>query len=247
MYRNRLHQPPYDYIYQKGLPMRVVEKKQARGSLKLIRQTVNNHSSLLNERIKIALQLSDDTTIHWKSPRTNDEYAEYGDNAFLKLLEIQLMRYPLKEFWPNRGPQWDALAITKRNDVTGSLLIEAKANIHEIVSPGTSASPESRKLIARSIEKVKQYLGVDPSIPWTGKLYQYANRIAHLYLLRELNGEDAHLIFVYFIGDTDVDGPSSVAEWQAALKVVKGVLGLKERHRLSKYIAEVYINVSEIK
>lgn len=227
--------------------MRVVEKKQARGSLKLIRHAVNNHSSLLNERIKIALQLPDDAEIEWKSPRTDDEYAEYGDKAFLKLLGIQITRYPLEEFWPNRGPQWDALATIKCNDVTGSLLIEAKANIPEVVSPGTSASPKSRKLIESSIEKVKQYLGVDPSIPWTGKLYQYANRIAHLYLLRELNSINTHLIFVYFIGDTDVGGPSSVAEWQAALKVVKGVLCLKERHRLSKYIAEVYINVEEIK
>ena len=223
--------------------MRVVERKQARGSLKLIRQAVNNRTSLLNERIKTALQLRSDATIDWKSPRADDEYAEYGDEAFLKLLGIQLARHPLKEFWPNRGPQWDALATI---DGTGTLLVEAKANIPEIVSPGTSASPASRILIERSIEEVKQYLGVDPNIPWTGRLYQYANRIAHLYLLRKLNGKNAYLIFVYFTGDTDVDGPSSIAEWRAALRVAKGVLGLTEHHRLSKYIAEVFIDVAEI-
>ena len=64
---------------------------------------------------------------------------------------------------------------------------EAKANIPEIVSPVTGAGPTSRALIESSISETKAFLGVDPSIPWTGKLYQYTNRLAHLYLLRELN------------------------------------------------------------
>jgi hypothetical protein len=44
----------------------------------------------------------------------------------------------------------------------------------------------------------------------------------------------------------DVAGPDSVAEWKAALTVVKAVLGLGERHRLSKYIAEIFIDVEEL-
>lgn len=223
--------------------MRAVEKGQARGSLKLIRRAVNNRTSLLNERIRVALQLRSDVAIEWKSPRADDDYAEYRDDAFLKLLGIQLARHPLKEFWPNRGPQWDALATI---DGTGALLVEAKANIPEVVSPGTSASPVSRRLIERSLGEVKRYLRVDPDIPWTGKLYQYVNRIAHLYLLRNLNGVNTYLVFVYFTGDADVGGPSSVAEWRAALMVAKKVLGLPERHRLSNYIAEVFMDVAEI-
>ena len=79
------------------------------------------------------------------------------------------------------------------------------------------------------------------------KLYQYTNRLAHLYLLRELNGINARLVFVYFTGDDDVDGPLTTAEWKSALKVVKGVLGLSERHRLSKYIADLFIDVRELR
>ena len=37
---------------------------------------------------------------------------------------------------------------------------------------------------------------------WSGTFYQYANRLAHLYLLHELNDVDAWLVFVYFVGDS---------------------------------------------
>lgn len=223
--------------------MRAVQRGQARGSLKWIRRAVNDRTSLLNERVKAALALRSDEAINWKSPLAEDEYAEYGDDTFLRLLGVTLGRYPLKNFWPNRGPQWDALATVER---TGVLLVEAKANIPEIVSPGTSASKASRLLIEHSFRDVKHYLRVDSQIPWTGKLYQYANRVAHLYLLRKLNGINAYLVFVYFSGDADVLGPSSVAEWRAALTVAKRVLGLAENNRLSKYIADVFIDVAEL-
>ncbi len=224
--------------------MRAIEKnKEVRGSLKWIRRAVNEHTSLLNERIKVALGLRSEGLIDWKSPRADDDYAEYGDDAFLQLLGIKLTRYPLKDFWPYRGPQWDALATLNG---TGVLLVEAKANIPEEVSPATGASRTSRAKIDRSLEEVKRYLQVDSRIPWSGKLYQYANRIAHLYLLRKMNGINAYLVFVYFTGDADVGGPSTNAEWQAALTVVKGVLGLRDRHRLSPYIADIFIDVAEI-
>jgi len=87
---------------------------------------------------------------------------------------------------------------------------------------------------------------VDSEIDWSGKLYQYTNRIAHLYFLREVNKVPAHLLFVYFVGDKETAGPSSVSEWEAALTVVKGVLGLGSRHRLSKYVADVFVSVGEL-
>ena len=87
---------------------------------------------------------------------------------------------------------------------------------------------------------------MDTRIDWTAKLYQYANRLAHLYLLRELNGIDARLLFIYFVGDRDVDGPRTVREWQAALTVVKGVLGLPRRHRLTAHISDVFLDVAEL-
>jgi len=181
--------------------------------------------------------------VTWTSPLKDDEYAEYRDDDFVRLTGVQLTERTLDTFWPSRGPQWDALG---RIGSGGALLVEAKANIPEVVSPGTGADGARRQLLEKSLAEVKAFLGVDPDIRWSGKLYQIANRLAHLYLLRELNKQDAYLAFIYFTGDAEVDGPQSVAEWQAALTVAKGTLGIPKRHRLSKYVADVFIDVSEL-
>lgn len=223
--------------------MRVVEKKEVRGSQKWIRLAVNNASSLFNREVRAVSNIDPENTITWVSPLVDDDYAEYRDENFLNRLGITLSQRPLDTFWPHRGPQWDALGRTENGSV---LLVEAKANILEILSSGTKATEKSRNLIVSSIREVQDFLKVDHTICWTGKLYQYANRLAHLYLLRELNGIDAHLLFVYFIGDKDVNGPKSKIEWESALEVVKGILGIGNRHLLSKYVSDVFIDVSEL-
>jgi len=223
--------------------MRVVEKGQARGSLKWLRMAVNEHPALLNVRVCDSLALPRSTAIEWKSPRADDEYAEYRDEDFLAKLGVELTQHRLPRFWPAKGPQWDALA-TVGSD--GLLIVEAKANIPEAVSPGTSAAGRRRQHIERSLEETKRFLGVQTDIPWSGKLYQYANRLAHLYLLRTLNKKKAYLAFIYFTGASDVDGPQTEAEWRTALTLAKGVLGLPKRHRLSRYVGDVFINVSEM-
>ena len=225
--------------------MRAVERKPAKGSLRWLREAVSARSAMsgvLDERIRQACGLPARAEIKWRSPLEEDDYAEYRDHDFLELLGLELEHRPLESFWPSRGPQWDALARTSADQV---ILVEAKANIPEVVSPGTSASAKSRTLIEKSLLETKRYLRVPEDIPWSGRLYQYANRIAHLYLLRELNGVDAHLVFVYFTGAADVDGPETVREWAAALTVAKGVLGLRGRHPLYRYVHEVFIDVGK--
>ena len=181
--------------------------------------------------------------IRWVSPLKDDEYAEYRDQDFLNRLGLTLTKRSLDSFWPNLGPQWDALGRTEAGRI---ILIEAKANIPEVVSPATGAGPKSRVLIEKSIAETQKFLGVDENISWTGKLYQYTNRLAHLYLLRELNDIDAYLIFVYFVGAEDVNGPQTIAEWKSALTVTKLILGLNEHHKLSKYVADIFIDVGQI-
>ena len=158
---------------------------------------------------------------------------------------MELGRWPLREFWPRLGPQWDALGHTDGGAV---FLVEAKANIPEFVSPASGAkSPASISLIDDSLKEVQRSLRVDTGIDWSGKLYQYANRIAHLYLLRELNRIPAYLLFIYFVGDEDVDGPQTVEEWKAAIEVAERVLGLPARHRLSDYVADIFVHVDELR
>ena len=224
--------------------MRAVQPQGTRGSLKWIQALVNKRAGLLNRLVRERCGLEPDEAIEWVSPLADDEYAEYRDASFLRRLGVELRHRPLREFWPRFGPQWDALG---RTDQGAVFLVEAKANIPELVSPASGAkSPTSISLIDDSMKEVQRFLRVDTSIRWTGKLYQYVNRIAHLYLLRELNRIPAYLLFIYFVGDKEVDGPQTAEEWKAATEVAERVLGLPARHRLSDYVVDLFIHVDEL-
>ncbi len=221
--------------------MRVPFDKADKGSQKWIQIAVNDETASLDRAVRAACGFQDSELIAWLSPLREDGYAEYRDGSFIDRLGVKLPNAPLGDFWPRRGPQWDGLGRAGSEKI---LLVEAKANISELISPACKASDDSKALITRSLQKVQEFLHVDLDIDWSGKFYQFANRLAHLYFLREINKIPAFLIFVYLIGDKEVNGPSSRAEWMAALEVVKSVLGITKNHRLSKYLAEVYLEVA---
>lgn len=222
---------------------RVVQPKGAKGSLKWIQRLVNARPDLINQQIAQAINLRENDNIHWLSPLSTDEYAEYRDASFTQRLGITLNGRSRESFWPDHGPQWDALGKTDSGKV---LLVEAKAHLGEIVSPGTQASEMSRKKITSSLKETKVFLNVAPNIDWSTTFYQYANRLAHLYLLRILNGIDSYLVFVYFLNDNEVEGPKTVREWRAAIMVLEASLGLR-KHKLSRFILEVFIDVTELR
>jgi hypothetical protein len=134
--------------------VRFVEAGDARGSLKWIRRAVNEFLDLINQRLRDALRLTQDVPITWACPLANDEFAEYRDGDFIRLCGVELPQRRLEEFWPIRGPQWDALA---RVGASGALLVEAKANIPEIVSPGSGAEGERRALLEKSLAELKSF------------------------------------------------------------------------------------------
>ena len=214
-----------------------------RGSLKWVQRLVNECPELINRPLRNMCMIAESTGILWLSPNRADEFAEYRDQAFLDLLGIQLQRCPLHTFWPRQGPQWDALARADSGEV---FLVESKAHVSEMLSPGTKASVRSKIIINRSLKEVQTYLGIQPLVDWSTIFYQYTNRLAHLYLLRQLNDVPAFLVFLYFLGDREMDGPSTPEEWKSAIQVVKGVLGLREGHKLSKFVLDVFIDVSRI-
>lgn len=41
-------------------------------------------------------------------------------------------------------------------------------------------------------------------------------------------------------------GPATPGEWKSAIQVVKQLLCLKENHRLSKFVVDVFIDVAQI-
>jgi len=100
----------------------------------------------------------------------------------------------------------------------------------------------SLRLIKSSLDETKQALNCKSKTDWSTCFYQYTNRLAFLYLLRQLNGIPAYLVNVYFVNDTEQNGPRSQEEWSGALHLLKKHLGLS-RHQLSPYVADIFIRV----
>jgi hypothetical protein len=212
-----------------------------RGSQKWIQKLVNEKESLLNSSIGSSLAFANGERIDWLSPLKSDKYAEYRDQAFLDKLEIRLEKTSLEQFWPANGPQWDALGKTTLEKV---LLVEAKSHISELISSLRAESMESKTKIQKSLEATKHALNCHVNVDWSQRFYQYTNRLAHLYLLRE-NDVPAYLVFVYFLNDSEMKGPSTVLEWEGAEQLLNSYLGLG-RNKLRKFITNVYIDVREL-
>jgi len=218
---------------------RIPQGPAVKGSQKWIQKLANEKPDLLNSLIRTRLNLPDANNITWLSPIAEDGYAEYQDQAFLDLLNVKLPNVSLSDFWPSRGPVWDGLG---RSETGKAFLVEAKSHISEVLSPKTGAGVTSLRKIKKSLDETKSFLHSTSEHDWTSTFYQYTNRLAHLYLLRGLNKVPAYLVFVYFVNDKEMNGPKSIDEWNGALSLLTSYLGIG-RHRLKKYIAEIFIDV----
>ncbi len=221
---------------------RIFQGPAKRGSQKWIQEIINNNPEILNTKVIKKLPIPESDIINWYSPLAEDDYAEYQDQSFLDLLNIELSKFPLSDFWPSRGPVWDALGKSSSGSI---FIIEAKSHIQEIVSSGTKASEESLKIITASLNKTRKYLNSKSDTDWSKIFYQYTNRLAHLYLLRVLNNIPAYLLFVYFVNDKDMNGPKSRDEWSGAIKLLHSYLGIN-RHKLNNYVIDVFIDVERL-
>ena len=220
----------------------------ARGSRKWLQMLVNCCPELLEEQILCKLN-SFASEIDWLSPLRSDDYAEYYDKDFVDKLGVCLNRKPLESFWPKSGPRWDGLGVT---DGSQYLMVEAKAHVGELRSSMSAKGDSSISRIQHSFSKTKEYLRVDTRADWTRPFYQYANRLAHLYLLHVLNRVDAYLVNVYFLKDEDMSGPGTIVpqtieEWESAIFTEEIALGIPPRHRLSSRVLSTFIDVAEIR
>jgi hypothetical protein len=192
------------------------------GSQRQIQSCVNVHSDKFTSAVADALQLPGPLRrgIKWASPLASDSYAEYRDTEFLDVLALGSLAPQLAQFWPERGPCWDGLARLEG----GCILIEAKSHVQEIYGGGCGAGESSLVRINAALDQTKQWLGAPAAANWTDKLYQSANRYAHLYFLREKCSIPAYLLNVYFVGDQRT--PTSEQRWTEAIREVNSALGL---------------------
>jgi hypothetical protein len=218
------------------------------GSQRQIQYYVNEQPAILNRAIGEAF--GRDMPARWVSPLMEERYKEYSDRSFLQVLGLGQYHVELRNFWPNGGPVWDALALVgPSQDV---LLVEAKSHIPEIYAGKCAATAaESIRLINLSVSRTTKWFGVNPSINWLGRhsyvmdrsqregyLYQSANRLAHLYFLREILGLKAWLANVCFTGDPH--SPTSLQVWKSAIAHAKRSLGIGE----SPFVREVFLPAS---
>ena len=217
-----------------------------RGSQRWLQLAVNRCPKVIDEGIAEAIGLELGETIQWLSPLESDAFTEYKDHGFLERLGISTQYRRLEDFWPKRGPVWDGLARTSGGRY---LLIEAKANIREFNTSPTGATPRSLHKIRKALDETRAFLGVRSKTDWAECFYQYANRLAHLYFLRELNKVDAALVFVYFVGDTTVSVKDSVSRegWHTAIGLATHHLGVRTHSPwIRDNVADVFIDVDDL-
>lgn len=212
-----------------------------KGSQKWIQTLINDQPEHLNSQIKAKLNLSKDERIQWLSPLKDDEYSEYCDREFIDLLGVKLKEKPLSDFWPQRGPQWDALGKSSSGNL---FLIEAKSHIGELISTMKAKDENSATTIHNSLQETKHFLASNAKVDWSCAFYQYTNRLAHLYLLRQ-NRLSAYLLFVYFINDSEMEGPTSIHEWKGAIELLHSYLGIR-RHKLKDFVTDVFIDIRRL-
>jgi hypothetical protein len=182
-------------------------------------------------------------TLRWVSPLEADDCCEYRDDVALKRAGIPtLTKRPLRDFWPARGPVWDAIGKTSEGT---AIFVEAKAHIPEAASPGTRATPASLKLISQSLQEARRSYAPKATSEWAGTFYQYANRLAHHYLLTTVNRLSSVLVFVYFLNAPDMDGPRSELEWKGAIRLLHAALGLPT-HLHSRGVFDAFVDVREL-
>ena len=158
-----------------------------------------------------------------------DCFAEYRDRFFLRAVGLQHLAPSLKAFWPRRGPCWDGLArIETAAALSGVVLVEAKSYPEEMEGSGCKAEGASLQQIQRALEEAKRWCAVPESTDWLGPLYQFANRLAHVYFLRERHGIPTWLANVCFIDDPTRKATSRT-EWTAHMTALRSRLGFDGR------------------
>lgn len=193
------------------------------GSQRWLQVAVNRKPELLLSALRRSGAIQSGTSVTWLSRLEADEFREYRGRDALEKAGITNFKRSLKSFWPARGPVWDAIGLTSSGS---TLFIEAKAHIPEAASPGTKASPISRALIDQSLVEARRFYAPRATAVWSNLFYQYANRLAHQYFLKQLNEIESILIFLYFLNADDMLGPMSEQEWHGAVRLIHAVLGV---------------------
>ena len=197
----------------------------ARGSQKWLQISIDQKPEILLAALRESGALAAGETVVWKSPlkESRPPFRELKDTEALEAVGVTKFRTQLEEFWPRRGPVWDAVGVTS---AASPVFVEAKAHISEAASPATKASEASKKLIQDSLTKARSHFARRSKCDWSCNFYQYANRLAYHFFLRKLNDVPSKLVFLYFLNDQDLNEPANEDQWRGAIRLIHSVLGI---------------------
>lgn len=213
------------------IPSNTFPGRPMKGSRLQICAYVNRAMEELNRRVLEAIGAAggEYKALRWVSPLEAEEMEEYRDAEFLRRIGLGHLQGSLLEFWPQKGPSWDALAVADGAGESGQravILVEAKSHRLEICSSGCGAGADSKRKIDAALVEAKLAYKAEKRVEWDSYLYQYANRLAHLHFLREIVTPpvDAWMVNLYFTDDPY--RPTSEAQWRDFLPEAKWALGL---------------------
>lgn len=207
---------------------------------------LGRHRCLLDEKV---LRLLGADEIRWldfgfkKSGKWHDE-----ELIGVRFIRDTAIASKWSEFWPQTGnvQNWDAVAELRFGKRVEWLMVEAKSHVAEMESRCGAKPHGGRARIQNSMHVVKKALGVPESADWLNGYYQYCNRVAALYFLRQ-NRVPAQLLFIYFLGDSFPRGarecPSSVSGWKPAVDAQDKHVGLPAHHPLADRIHKLFLPV----
>jgi hypothetical protein len=140
------------------------------GSQRWLQVAVNRKPQLLLGALQRSGAIATGASLKWCSPLEKEDFQEYRDRKALEKVGIAkpAFKKPLQDFWPARGPVWDALGITTQGH---PLFLEAKAHIPEAAIPRTRASVTSLELIERSLSEVRQFYAPRATAAWSNIFY----------------------------------------------------------------------------
>jgi len=222
-----------------------------RGSQKHVQRYVNHYPEILNSKListSPSLSALSTGTIEWVSPLAKDDYKEYRDADFLDQLGLGHLADKLSDFWPKKGPSWDALARITTESGSGAIIVEAKAHCGETPYPDQSKaiSQTSIKKIDASLIRARKFYGVpDQAKCWRTSHYQVCNRLAHLYFMNEELKVPTWLVWLFVIDDPD--WPDSLCE-SGWLKYINGIIhdiAFPAHHPLKDRIVTVHVRPIE--
>lgn len=214
-----------------------------KGSKLHMQDAIASRQAELGVSVGEALPCLRDSRLTWVSPLAAADYEEYYDGAFLDALGLGAHKAALRDFWPARGPNWDALAVVEEPE-KGVVLVEAKAHAGETPDPDccSATSPKSRALIEASLLRARAYFGVPgTAAAWTTIHYQIANRLAHLWWLHVERGIPTSLVLLGFTGSPHWSDPLTPEGWRRQVGATLDALGVPEGHGLADRIGVAFM------